>query len=362
MLVIETPSQVKPRDGAKRQEALAPIVLESEILGRGAFGIVFGPYSAVRMRDILMELYISLPINGNCLKDLHRRTGIDFSLEDSDPHSIAQVLPEGSSYILKTELKKNNVPPLPLCERTRILVEKIQKIPALYRRCFIYPLVCGRFSWGRFEIQRYGGKELYAVLKDGKKWTTTQQLVPILQSMLYIIQGCFALVDFEGLLITDIKPQNMVYDETTGALSLIDLEYATLKKEETKRVVFTLHPFYIPLQFLNRTFFTSRSNRERLVKEYVGFKGVSKQQIHHQLQQVDRETLVKVSKFTIVWACVHILHILVSTKYEAHPSLIAEITKMKDELKNKPRWHGSMEVYLRKIEAFRDWLVASTKK
>ena len=360
MLVIETPSQVKPRDGARRQEALAPIVVESEILGRGAFGIVFGPYSATRIRDILMLLYISFPVQGNCVEELYRRTGIDFSVDGRKAHSIGQVLPEGSSYILKTELKKAGESRL--CEPSILLAEKIQKLPALYRRSFIYPLVCGQFSWGRFEVQRYGGKELYRVLKDGKAWTNPQRLVPILQSMLYIIQGCFALVDDHEILITDMKPGNMAYDETTGALSLIDLEYATLKKEETKRVVFTLHPSYIPLQFLNRTFFTSRSNRERFVKEYVGFKGLPKSQIKNQLLQVDRDTLVKVSKFTIVWACVNILHLIVSMKYEAHPSLIAVTTKMKDDLKKKPRWRGSMKVFIRKIEAFCDLLVAQMKQ
>lgn len=111
MILIETP----PLSSAKTQSVLAPIVSESEVLGKGDFGVVFGPYTASKMRDIMTRLYRppigtvpgcvctpSSAVCAACLRIMSQQTGIALSVSQQGG-TLKQVLPDGVQYILKVE-------------------------------------------------------------------------------------------------------------------------------------------------------------------------------------------------------------------------------------------------------------------
>ena len=79
MIVIEEPSPV------------TPLVSSTEVLGKGAFGTVYGPFTANRMRDILTKFY---QVTGGA-------STLPISPDPRCDTVMKQLLPDGSTYILK---------------------------------------------------------------------------------------------------------------------------------------------------------------------------------------------------------------------------------------------------------------------
>jgi len=328
MIVLETPSPVVPAHGATRQQSLAPLVLESEILGKGAFGTVFGPYSAAKTREILATLY-RRPV-GECtvLKEY--------------------VFPDNAStYILKVEFGNRTAKP---CASTQRLADALERLPLPFHRCFLLPLVCGRFTWGRYEIQRYGGVELYSLLKQNDDPWGPEKRFPVFFSMLRILRACLLLIDKADILLTDIKPANMVFDRGTGEISLIDLEFVPLDPKKIKSMTFTLYPEYIPIQFINSAFFTNAKDRLSFVQKLSSLSKTD-QKKNVLAKNPDKETLKKVARFTVVWVVVHTLNRIVKKKFKSDTGLYQEMNAMVAALKDGDRWRGSMDVVEKKLEA-----------
>jgi len=336
VVVIEEPSPVMPKHGASRQEALSPLLASSEVLGKGAFGTVYGPFTANRMRDILTKFY---QVTG----------GASAFAISPDPRCDAvmkHLLPDGSTYILKLEFKSTTARP---CASTEMLSNSLEKIPASFHPYFILPIVCGRFSWGRYEIQRYGGVELYAALKNNEKKWGPEKRFPVFQSMLHIMQACLALIDKTGILLTDMKPGNMVFDEKTGNISLIDLEFVPLEKKKIRTLTFTVYPDYIPVQFINSVFFSDKSKRQEFIEKLT--KASNTDQTKNVLPlNPDDETIKRVARFTVVWVIVHTLQRITDKKFESDVRLCQEMKNMVTVLKDGMRWRGSMKIWEKKIE------------
>jgi serine/threonine protein kinase len=331
MIVIETPSPLRQVHGASRQQALSPIVLSSDVLGKGSFGTVFGPFTASKTRDILTKLY------------QHPAATFDPGCDTV----MKQLLPDGSTYILKLEFGKSKTKP---CASAEFLADKIKKIPTSFHPYFILPLVCGRFSWGRYEIQRYGGVELNSVLKNKEKVWGPEKRFPIFQSLLHIMQGCRALIDKKGILITDMKPANMVYDEATGKISLIDLEFVPLEQKKIRSLAFTPNPDYIPIQFINSAFFTDKDIRQEFIRKLSKFSKTNPDKNILTIHPSDN-TLKKIARFTVVWVVVHLLRHIANTKFESDVRLCQEMKDMVTALQDGNRWRGSMKIWENKIEA-----------
>ena len=327
MIILETPSPVVPAHGAKRQQSLSPLVLESEILGKGAFGTVFGPYSAAKTREILATLYRRPAGECTVLKQY--------------------VFPDdASTYILKVEFGNSTAKP---CGSTERLADAVQRLPHAFHRCFLLPLVCGRFSWGRYEIQRYGGVELYSLLKQDDAWGPEKRF-PVFASMLRILRACLLLIDKAGILLTDIKPANMVFDRATGEISLIDLEFVPLDPKKIKSMTFTLYPEYIPVQFINSAFFTNAKDRLYYVQKLSSLSKTN-QKKNVLAKKPGTQTLRKVARFTVVWVVVHTLTRIVAHKFKSDAALYHEMRDMVAQLRDGDRWRGSMDVFEKKLEA-----------
>jgi len=340
MIVIEEPSPVTPVHGASRQQALSPLVSSTEVLGKGAFGTVFGPFTANRMRDILTKFY---QVTGGA------STGASAFAISPDPRCdtvMKQLLPDGSTYILKLEFGRAEAKP---CASAQILYDKLKKIPTSFHPYFILPLVCGRFSWGRYEIQRYGGVELYSVLKNKEKKWGPEKRFPVFQSLLHILQGCRALVDKAGILVTDMKPTNMVFDEKTGNISLIDLEFTPLEKKKIRTLTFTVYPDFIPVQFINSVFFTDKSKRQEFIEKLTKASDTDQTKNILEIHPSDK-TLTKIARFTVVWVIVHTLRLIAYFKFANDVRLCQEMKDMVTALKNGNRWRGSMKKWENKIE------------
>lgn len=353
MILIETPSPVTPpHSSAPRQRLLAPIVMESELLGKGGFGVVFGPYTASKMRNIITRLYrppigaisgcLCTPMNADicaaCLQVMSQRTGIVFS-------GLQQVIPNGDArYILKVERKTDMAP----CKKLLVLSEAVDRLSAVYHPYFIRPLVCGMLSFGRFEVQPYGGKELFQVLTDGQKWTSFDPLKMAVRSLTMIAKACFLLIDEARLFITDLKPENMVIHEN-GLIRLIDLEYVDLGTVNKKNVVFTMNNNYIPIQFINPAFFPDKYFRRRSVQKYMRM--VRNEHGDNVVQgDLSVSTLEKISKFTIMWAFSHILYFIVEHKYPTEKKLHKSMMDIIFQLKRGNRWRNDMNTILEQME------------
>lgn len=220
------------------------------------------------------------------------------------------------------------------CRQSLMLSEAIQSLPAAYRPSFITPLVCGLLSFGRFEIQPYGGKELFEVLTDDTPWPSFDPLAMAVDSLVKIAEACFALIDDTGLFITDMKPENMVVHDN-GVIRLIDLEYTDLRSITRKRVVFTLNQSYLPIQFINPAFFPDPGNRRTLLRHYL--RKAPTQDVHIMERPLSLETRQRISKFTVVWALVHILYFIVEFKYPAEKALLRQVTKVLNWMKRGRR-------------------------
>jgi hypothetical protein len=324
VVVIEEPSPV------------TPLVSSTEVLGKGAFGTVYGPFTANRMRDILTKFY---QVTGGA-------SALPISPDPRCEVVMKHLLPDRSTYILKLEFVKAEAKP---CASTEMLSQCLEKIPASFHPYFILPLVCGRFSWGRYEIQRYGGVELYAVLKNKEKKWGPEKRLPVFESMLHIMRACLALIDKAGILLTDMKPGNMVFDEKTGNISLIDLEFVPLEKKKIRTLTFTVYPDYIPVQFINSVFFSDKSKRQEFIEKLT--KASNTDQTKNVLPlNPDDETIKRVARFTVVWVIVHTLQRITDKKFESDVRLCQEMKNMVTVLKDGMRWRGSMKVWEKKIE------------
>ena len=325
MIVIEEPSPV------------TPLVSSTEVLGKGAFGTVYGPFTANRMRDILTKFY---QVTGGA-------STLPISPDPRCDTVMKHLLPDRSTYILKLEFGRAEAKP---CASAQILYDKLKKIPTSFHPYFILPMVCGRFSWGRYEIQRYGGVELFSVLKNKEKKWGPEKLFPVFQSMLTIMRACLALIDKTGILVTDIKPTNMVFDEKTGNISLIDLEFVPLEKKKIRTLTFTVYPDFIPVQFINSVFFTDKSKRQEFIEKLTKASDTDQTKNILAIHPSDK-TLTKIARFTVVWVIVHTLRLIAYFKFANDVRLCQEMKDMVTALKNGNRWHGSMKVWEKKIEA-----------
>jgi hypothetical protein len=147
-----------------------------------------------------------------------------------------------------------------------------------------------------------------------------------------------------------MKPTNMVYDEATGKISLIDLEFVPLEKKKIRTVTFTLYPDYIPVQFINSVFFTDKSRRQEFIEKLTKASGTDQTKNILTIHPSDK-TLTKIARFTVVWVIVHTLQRITDKKFDSDVRLCQEMKDMVTALKNGTRWHGSMKKWENKIEA-----------
>ena len=302
MIVLEQVSDV--RRGVTRDKILEPLIPESEKLGSGTYGTVFGPYSKARVLAILQSFY---------------QNNILFWI--SIQKKCSDALSERKSYILRVDIKR------PVCvdmiTEDVELMNRLGRLPSLYKNYFIVPLIVGCFSFAKFEIQQYGGTELFdALANDPRLWTDRQQLHTVISSWYRLFKGCLWLLHNHNVLITDIKPENMVIDRN-GRLSMIDIETVRIRQVKSKddTVVFTLSHDYLPIQFLNNYFIDNArvlQDRRRRYLDKDTYR-VRDQRILQRMRLMDDvpksyEEVFKISSFTLVWVFLHILYYILFYK------------------------------------------------
>jgi len=326
MIVIPTPSPFVPSPkSSSPAQKLCPLVTPKEVLGKGSFGIVFGPFSAVKMRQLLTQFYGCQ----ECVQSLESVTGIS-------KKTLSTILPESDSYVLKVMFSKS------LHHNLELLDKKLQCFPLSMKRLFITPLIVGKFSFGHYEIQRYGGVDFFKVLQDKTQpWGTRDKLCKAIHSLCTLTESCFLLIEHAHLLITDVKPENMVYNEKTGEISLIDLEYITIdpQKSPKKHLVYSLAPHLEPIQFFNPNLFPDKFNRKLLIQKYIKMGGKSNQK-YIVKEKVSFDELKKIAQFYILWVMVTNAYLIIDSKYKNQPVLVEKAINLWKKLNNGPRWRA----------------------
>ena len=319
-MIIESTSPLK-RFRTKNEEAFNMVIPLEKTLGKGAFGIVYGPFTAEQMRNLLFQLYRPVPgavpgcrcdwdgVCPACLASMEMATGIRFKRnkqqkKQSQKQSVIDMdvlIPEGASYVFKADFHSRTLEQCPK-------LEAFHNMPAVYKRHFIVPLVCGVTSFARFEVQRYGGTDLFHELTTGKTWERKERFLSVVDSVIGIVEGCFWLIEHSGILVTDIKPENMTYDPVTGKLSLIDIEYAFLH-QLNRRVVYTSDQMYVPVQFFNHVFFPVKKNRDQRRQRFL--ENAKRETPFVVKQSLGPDEMVRISKFCIVWVMTNVLMLVV---------------------------------------------------
>lgn len=342
-MIIESTSPLK-RFRTKNEEAFNMIIPPETTLGTGSFGIVYGPFLAEQMRDILFQIYRPVPgavpgcrctwegVCPACLESIQTATGIRFRPNKQQQKQqriidVDRLIPEGPLYVFKADFRSLR---LDDCRKQ----EEVKKMPLMYQQQFIFPIVCGLTSFARFEVQRYGGTDFFDELTTGKTWSL-ERFVPLIDSVVRVIEGCFWLIENSKILITDIKPENMTYNPVTGELFLIDIEYAFINKVN-KTIVYTANEAYIPVQFYNQVFFPDKTKRDQRRQRYLS---EARRETHYVL--TDRpgpEDMVHISRFCIAWVMTHILLYVAQTKYPKMKQLEKKINEWAVSLR-RHRWN-----------------------
>ena len=333
MLVLSVPSSFVPNSSSKEPaQKLFPIVTSKEVLGKGSFGIVFGPFSATRMRDIFYQLYET--------QDVEAMTGMSRA-------SFSKMLPESDRYILKVTL--GNI--YSSLQEIQWLDKKLQCLPAPMKRLFLTPLIVGKFYFGQYEIQRYGGEEFYKVLKNKTPWNTMDRLHKAISCFHRLAESCFMLIEDAHVMITDIKPQNMVYNETSGEVSLIDLEYIHLDLLKKKAMIYTPSVYFVPIQFFNSNFFPNMSQRNDVIKKYLKTSQYGDLHKKHSVQKkVGLDSLKKIAQFSILWVMVYMVYFVVAYKYSTHTLLVEKTKALIEKMQSGPRWRGDFMAFLKEMK------------
>ena len=244
-------------------------------LGGGSFGKVYGPFPKHIMNYFLDWLY---------------------------PRAIRPTFHEEETYVLKF-VEMNMVDFEKVYKKTLRLRSAITKLPSGILEHFIYILFMGPLKNGVVEIQRYGGKVLKKALVD--KDVEKSKITP---SMISILSGLSRICENDHLMVTDIKPDNMVY-ETTRGISLIDLEFTDLKDSEG-RVVYTNYYNFIPIQMFLLPYF--KNERMEKYKTTAGFKEV-----------VPFEFRKKIAMFSFIWVIVQVTNEIVQYSFPTSRSINA---------------------------------------
>ena len=257
------------------EEVIRRIPPMATFLGGGSYGKVYGPFPKHIMDKFLDWLY---------------------------PRAIRPTFHDDEKYVLKF-VEMNMMDFEKVYKKTLRLRSAITKLPPGILQHFIYILFLGPLKNGVVEIQRYGGKVLKKALVD--KDVEKSKITP---SMISILSGLSRICTDHDLMVTDIKPHNMVYEATRG-ISLIDLEYTDLKDSEG-RIIYTNYYNFIPVQMFLLPYF--KNEKIQKYKATAGFKEV-----------VPFEFRKKIAMFSFVWVIVQVTNEIVQYIFPTSRSIKA---------------------------------------
>lgn len=138
------------------------------------------------------------------------------------------------------------------------------------RRFFILPVVVGTSLDGKRitgEIQEYGGEELFNWITNQRKKDIPLRLFPSLKKICKI---CLEIVEKHGILVSDIKTENMVMREN-GDVSLIDFDVLKIGGKTRTEFMTTFSPLIAPIQFMDilmKYHTTAGIRRQDLLSKY----------------------------------------------------------------------------------------------
>jgi hypothetical protein len=256
-------------------------------LGGGSFGTVYGPFPKRIMDYFIDWLY---------------------------PRAIRPSFSNEEEYVLKF-VRLNMVDFERVYKKSLRLRTSITKLPAGILQHFIYILFMGPLKDGVVEIQRYGGKVLKKAIQD--KEVEYDKITP---SMISILSGLFRVCESDHLMVTDMKPDNMVYHATRG-ISLIDLEYTDLNDSEG-RLVYTNYYNFLPIQMFLLPYF--KTERMEKYKATAGFREV-----------VPFPFRKKIAMFSFIWAVVQITNEIVWYTFPEKRSLVRAWKELVKEIESR---------------------------
>jgi len=273
--------------------------------GRGSFGSVYGPFSNLGVIAYLQWLF---------------------------PQGRKPSLSESDEYIFKL-INMDNVStkfPSIYAKMYKLRQALIDDLDTRMRQHFVYILYLGPVSDGILEIQPYGGIPLRLALK--------KNMVPMDQihsSFMAILGGLYRICKNKNLLVTDIKPENMVYNEAKGIISLIDLEYVDLTNTKDNLVYTNMYDL-LPIQVFFLPYFNQQPPRIEKYKATAG----------------DREIIPlayrkMIGEFSLAWAIVHIYFKIIK-KHFTTSSFLPPLKEIIDEMTEK-RWSFTVPEILRKL-------------
>lgn len=170
------------------------------------------------------------------------------STEDFPDDFPVHILNPKKRYIVKKFHKKKTISELgSLNDKYKIINQFVRQSD---RHFFILPVAVGISRNKRFitgEVQEYGGIELFDWINDQTKKDIPFHLFPTLKK---ICKTCIEILNKHNILITDIKPENMVMQDD-GNVSLIDFDFLIIGSDEPKGFMTTFSPLITPAQFMD---------------------------------------------------------------------------------------------------------------
>lgn len=243
----------------------------NNLLGRGSYGEVFGPFSRKEILQFLSAFYKGPTIR---LRGDHQ-------------------------YVIKKVLPNNGLTCQDLIKKDKTYAGVLGLLTPSERGLFILPIIVGCIGDTMFEIQRFGGKEVYEVLLSGDKIGNPTLFF---HRLIQIMTTCMRLVD-KGILLTDLKPENMVM-MPDGSVSVIDFDTKIMR--QTKPFLFTLHQQIIPIQFLN---LNPKPTRDAKVERYLSSSTADRDSLIRALNASESIPASTIAKFSIIWCIAHIIHL-----------------------------------------------------
>jgi serine/threonine protein kinase len=233
-------------------------------IGEGGFAIVFVTKDWDKMKTILSS-------------KMFQRI---FMSEKKDVKDALEKIKKGFDnhhpYVIKINLKVNQKD---RCGEIKKHLGWLSTLSPQNRERVLCTELCGsmRLEEGlhdeiTFEIQQYGGIEFFDFLSDyHSEWKHEYRKVMRATKCLFdILVGLLKLIKDSNVMITDLKPENMVVNVETGEISLIDLEFFPLGVEEHLDFVptMTMYPDLVPPQFYNSIFYSNSNNTRQHYKNH----------------------------------------------------------------------------------------------
>jgi len=284
-------------------------------IGRGSFGVVFGPFSKANLRRLLPLADVQLTRGPFIIK----------VIESSD------------------------------CPRDVGHDERVDRlfatVPKTVQDMFIRPVIVGCTPQQKLEVQRFGGAELFNEIHGSPKWKSSDvKTRKCLHSLVQIMKACLRFLKKKGVFLSDMKSENMVMNDK-GVVSVIDFNVVPVADMPTN-FVRTAFKDICPVQMY--WMIGKNGGGQRFLQKYKrGFESIRQlEEAQAHLRNARNIPPARIAELSIVWVIAHTIRDVLRYKCTDASAFVRQFETDVLQPLYTMRYNMSGSDYTRLIERF----------